>query len=59
MAILFPLAAMRPSLPAEPFKLVLIEENVSDYFLSASNPYLAPLSLRDWDWEKESLQYYQ
>lgn len=59
IAILFPLAAMRPSLPAEPFKLVLIEENVSDYFQSASTPYLARLFLEDWDWEKESLQYCQ
>jgi hypothetical protein len=59
MATLFPLAAIRPSLPAEPFRLVLIEENVSDYFLSVSIPYLARHSLRDWDWEKESLQYYQ
>jgi hypothetical protein len=31
MATLFPLAAIRPSLLADPFRLVLIEENVSDF----------------------------
>jgi hypothetical protein len=51
MAILFPLAAIRPSLLAEPFKFVLIEENVPDYFLLAFTPYLAHLSLRDRVWE--------
>lgn len=30
-AILFPLAAMRPSLVAEPLTEVVIEEKVSDY----------------------------
>lgn len=30
-AILFPLAAMRPSLVAEPFIEVVMVENVSDY----------------------------
>ena len=30
MATLFPLAAMQPRRPAEPFKEVLIEEKVSD-----------------------------
>jgi hypothetical protein len=38
MATLFPLAAIRPSLLAEPFKFVLIEENVPDYILLASTP---------------------
>jgi hypothetical protein len=31
IATLFPLAAMRPSRPAEPLRLVLMEEKVSDY----------------------------
>ena len=38
MATLFPLAAIRPSLPAEPFRFVLIEENVSDYSMLATTP---------------------
>jgi hypothetical protein len=57
MATLFPLAAIRPSLPAEPFRLVLMEENVSDYFMSATT-LRSPISLGEWHW-KESLQYYQ
>lgn len=31
IATLFPLAAILPNRLADPFKLVLIEENVSDY----------------------------
>ncbi|CAG8972558.1 hypothetical protein HYALB_00011408 [Hymenoscyphus albidus] len=40
IATLFPLAAIRPSRPAEPFRLVLMEENVSDY--QSTCQYLNP-----------------
>ncbi len=39
IATLFPLAAIRPSLPADPFRLVLIEENLFDY-LSISTAHI-------------------
>lgn len=31
IATLFPLAAILPNLPADPFRLVLMEENLLDY----------------------------
>jgi hypothetical protein len=40
IATLFPLAAILPNRPADPFKLVLIEENVSDYFQLCQPPIL-------------------
>jgi hypothetical protein len=53
IATLFPLAAILPNRLADPFKLVLIEENVSDYFEPVSPLFIVPPSWKTFDnWEK-------
>jgi hypothetical protein len=45
IATLFPAAAIRPSRPADPFKVTLIEEKVSDYSFTGQHTSLCTASI--------------